>query len=53
MTKLTYLVGNQEIASYQEAIRKGQTLGVRPLPKYTKMRDEGLLNSIPDKRKRG
>jgi hypothetical protein len=53
MTKLTYVVGNKEVVTYQEAINLGKTLGVQPQPKYTKLRDEGLLNPISDKRKRG
>jgi hypothetical protein len=53
MTKLTYVVGNKEVNSYQEATNLGRTLGINPQPKYTKLRDEGLLNPISDKRKRG
>jgi hypothetical protein len=53
MTKLTYVVGNKEVSSYQEAINLGKALGISPQPKYTKLKDEGLLNPISDKRKRG
>jgi plasmid maintenance system antidote protein VapI len=51
MTKLTYVVGNKEVISYQEAVGLGKVLGISPQPKYTKLKDEYLLNPISDKRR--
>jgi hypothetical protein len=37
MTKLTYLVGKEEITTYPEAIARANQLGVKPVPKYTQV----------------
>ena len=44
MTKLTYVVGNTEIATYAEAVRLSEEVGLPMIPRYAEITEHSAYN---------
>jgi hypothetical protein len=51
MTKVIYKIGNAEVGTLAEARAKSAEIGMAYKVRYISLKDEGLLNPIPDKRR--
>lgn len=44
MTRLTYMIGNEEIATYAEAKKRSAETGLPAIPKYTPIIEQAKVN---------